>query len=156
MDSTVENPSLNNDDYTFPPHILKMYFFFPQVVTSTLKDMREEEEKTLAQIVDRVEKHGMERARLAKELGEAAGEPDPSLGLVQLERLLRHEVGGLRARKEERMKEVLEFKRQDKAVCRQMAMEPFAISSTNIPSPEQFQALKKHLVSILMFFIKKS
>ncbi len=117
------------------------------MVTSTLKDMREEEEKTLAQIVDRVEKHGMERARLAKELGEAAGEPDPSLGLVQLERLLRHEVGGLRARKEERMKEVLEFKRQDKAVCRQMAMEPFAISSTNIPSPEQFQALKKHLVS---------
>ena len=60
-----------------------------QVVTTTLKEMREEEEKTLAQIVDRVEKHGMERNRLAKELGDEVEEPDAGIGMVQLERILR-------------------------------------------------------------------
>ncbi len=107
--------------------------------------MREEEEKTLVQIMDRVEKHGMERTRLAKELGEDVEDPDPTCGLVQLERVLRHDVNSLRAKKEERMAKVLELKKMDKVVCKQMQMEPYAISSTMIPSKAQFDGLKKHL-----------
>jgi len=117
-----------------------------EAVKKTLNEMREEEEKNLRHIFDRIDKHGKERTRLAKELNLTLDDPDSTLGLVPLERVLRREVEELREKKKELMEEVLELKRQDKALCRILSdVEPFPISSTVIPSKDQLQQLKNHL-----------
>jgi len=114
-----------------------------------LKEMGEEEDRTIQAICDKIEQHGNERARLARELAAELEEPDSGLGLVSLERLLRKEVQDLRTKKEKHMAEVLELKRQDKAICRVLSdVEPFPISSSVIPTKEQMEALKSHLQEV--------
>ncbi len=53
------------------------------------------------------------------------------------------------------MAEVLELRKRDREICRTMEMESFHISATNIPTPEQFNGLKKHLDDMIVSGLKR-
>ena len=85
---------------------------------------------------------------LFQELGLSLSDPADDLKIIELERELRHSVEALRAKKEERLREVVDMKKEDRAVARAIGAETFHISGTNIPTPGQMDAFRKHLKEI--------
>ena len=47
--------------------------------------------------------------------------------------------------KEERMKEVLKLKKIDEDICNKICMDPYYVSSTNVPTTAQLEGLKDHI-----------
>lgn len=114
-------------------------------LTKHLERMIHEEEGYIARITELIEAHAKERHRLAKELGTQVTDPDPDLGLVKLEKELRHQMNRLKAEKEHRMEEVIQLKREDEDLCQSMDEEPMLISTTHIPTDAQMKALHAHI-----------
>lgn len=83
---------------------------------------------------------------------------DESLGLIQLELFLRTQLGQLKEEKANRMREVLELKAEDKELCGILAMDPYYVSSSVIPTFSQMEALKKHIqdMKVRRFFGRKN
>lgn len=78
-------------------------------------------------------------------MGTQVTDPDPDLGLVKLEKELRHQMNRLKAEKEHRMEEVIQLKREDEDLCQSMDEEPMLISTTHIPTDAQMKALHAHI-----------
>ena len=115
------------------------------MLDQTLTSMVEEEETTMGNIVRAIEKHYDERGRLAKELEVPLVDPDQDVALIKMEHILRTEAAELRAKKEARMREVLELKREDEALCRTLDEDAYYVSSTMVPTTTQFDGLKAHI-----------
>lgn len=80
-----------------------------------------------------------------QELGVHLTEPDADLGLIQLERTLRHEVKDLETQKEEHLKEVRVLRKEDEELCQKLELEPFYVSLKVIPTQAQVEGLRKHV-----------
>lgn len=110
-----------------------------------LDRMVEEEFAAKKKILDSLEVHTKKAVKLCRELGLTFEEPDSSLVLVQYEQAVRHEATRLAEIKEERMKEVKGLKRKDEHLCDRLAMDPFYVSSSTVPTTEQLHGLKDHI-----------
>jgi len=110
-----------------------------------LDRMVEEEYAAKKKILDSLEVHTKKAFKLCKELGMTFEAPDSSLVLVQYEQAVRHEAQRLGDIKEERMKEVKGLKRKDEKLCDRLAMDPFYVSSSTVPTTEQLHGLKDHI-----------
>ena len=47
--------------------------------------------------------------------------------------------------KEERMAEVLKLRKTDEELCQRLAVDPFYVSSTTVPTSHQMEGLKEHI-----------
>merc|ERR550539_137738 len=107
------------------------------------------EEKVLKKkLVDNSEAYLLMCDKLSQEMGLGYQQPDSRLTLMKLENALRREKEKLEALKKERMAEVLDLKKKDKAVCQKIEVDPFHISSSTVPSTRQLQDLKDHIRSM--------
>jgi len=114
-------------------------------VTDLLDKMVNEETKAKKNILDMLERHTKQAVKLSKELGVSFDEPDESLVLVKLEQAVRKEAERLEKLKEERLEEVRALRKVDEELCGRLGMDPFYISTSNVPNPAKLQELKDHI-----------
>lgn len=117
-------------------------------VTDLMDKMVNEEIKAKKKILDSLEYHTKHALKLSKELGISFDVPDNGLVLVQYERAVRHEAKRLTDLKEERLEEVRVLRKSDEELCARLGMDPFYISSTNVPDADKLQELKNHIASL--------
>jgi 23S rRNA pseudoU1915 N3-methylase RlmH len=83
-----------------------------------------------------------------QELEVTLEDPEEGIVLIRMEHILRTEANDLRSKKESRMKEVLELKREDEALCKAIDEDPHYVSSSIVPTTTQMEALDKHIASM--------
>lgn len=113
-----------------------------------INKMQDEERAAKKKILDSLEHHTKQVHKLCKELGISYDEPDSSLPLVKCEQAIRHEALRIKEIKEERMREVRQLRRQDEELCQRLAMDPYYVSSTTVPTSSQMEGLKEHIRSL--------
>ena len=86
--------------------------------------------------------------KLSKEMGVSFEEPDHSLVLIKLEHAMRGEAKKLKDLKDARMNEVLVLRKQDEDLCQRLAMDPYYVSSTTVPTTYQMDGLRDHIRSM--------
>lgn len=106
---------------------------------------RSEEEATFAKLVKSIRTHGKKRNDLGKELGIELQDPDSHMGPLELEKFLRDEVKNLELKKEEKMVEVRELRKEDEEICAKIEAEPFYVSLKFLPTPSEMTALQNHV-----------
>jgi len=112
---------------------------------SLLDRMIKEENGLKKRLVESLEHSIKQCVRLSKELGMKYDEPDSRLALIKLEHALRGEAKRLETVKEERMAEVLKLRKTDEELCQRLAVDPFYVSSTTVPTSHQMEGLKDHI-----------
>jgi len=112
---------------------------------SLLDRMIKEENGLKKRLVESLEHSIKQCVRLSKELGMKYDEPDSRLALIKLEHALRGEARRLETVKEERMAEVLKLRKTDEELCQRLAVDPFYVSSTTVPTSHQMEGLKEHI-----------
>jgi len=110
-----------------------------------LRKMIEEEKKLKRKLVDSLEVNIKLCCKLSKELGTTYSQPDSDMALLKLEYNVRNEAARLQELKEEKLVEVKRARKMDEEVCSRLGRDPYYISTTCVPSPQQMEGLLEHI-----------
>ncbi|XP_076060235.1 protein regulator of cytokinesis 1-like isoform X2 [Oratosquilla oratoria] len=115
-------------------------------ISNVCENIYDSEKELKQKITRRIEYNTFEIVRLSRELGVDTYYPDEDLTALEMDEKLQSVLDDLRTKKEERMAEVAALHEKDQGLCEYLCETPHYIPSGCLPSVEDLQAVKDHIL----------
>ncbi|XP_063045173.1 protein regulator of cytokinesis 1b isoform X2 [Engraulis encrasicolus] len=114
-----------------------------------LLDMMISEEESLRQrLMDSIASCRKDLQKLSQELQLPAFEEDYNQTMLHQEKSIRTQVSAMIEEKSQRMRQLKSLSDQDQDLCDLLCTEPFPISSDRVPSTEQLDTYRQHIIQL--------
>nr|XP_003223399.1 PREDICTED: protein regulator of cytokinesis 1 isoform X1 [Anolis carolinensis] len=114
-------------------------------IETLLNEMIEEESNMKEKIQNDIEMHKHQLDILRHELRQDPYKVDPTLTILQLEKMLRLTLEDAHEEKNQRLTKLKQLQQEEQALCTELCATPYYIPTGSIPSSLQLQELKEHI-----------